>query len=84
MAPGTIESITYTAHDLTQYLKENGQTELALQYSLDALYSAIQHVNVQNMGIAMEKSKVICFWQLLQQPILQQLSCQVSFSQTLF
>ena len=59
--PGTIESITYTALDLTQYLKENGQTELALQYSLDALYSAIQHVNVQNMGIALEKSKVTCF-----------------------
>ena len=60
MSPATIESIMSTARDLTQYLKENGQTELALQYSLDALYSAIQHVNAQNMGIAVDRSKVIC------------------------
>ena len=54
-----IERLTSTALELTRYLQENGQAELALQFSLDALSSVIQHVTAQDMGVGLDRSTVI-------------------------
>ena len=45
-----IQKLSEASQALTQYLRENSQSELTLHYVIDTVGASIQHITTQNMG----------------------------------